>query len=79
LSELAAHYAAADTPKGEIVLAIAPPSAASMQWTDDALDAALQNALADGASVKDAAAHVAAASGAPRKQLYSRAMDLKNR
>lgn len=77
LEELAAHYAEAETPKGEIVLAIAAPSADDLKWTDEHLDAELIAALQT-QSVKDAASHVAGLSGTPRKVLYSRAMELKN-
>jgi len=77
LEELAAHYAEAETPKGEIVLTIAPPSADDLKWTDEHLDAELIAAL-ETHSVKDAASHVAGLSGTPRKVLYSRAMELKN-
>jgi len=76
LEDLAVKYAEAETPKGEIVLAIAPPSAEELKWDSEAVDAALRDALKT-MRVKDAAAHVAGLSGEPRKTLYSRAMELK--
>jgi 16S rRNA (cytidine1402-2'-O)-methyltransferase len=74
LSELAAHYAGAEA-KGEIALVIGPPGEA--QAPDSAaLDVALREALA-GASVKDAAAEVAARFGLRRREVYARALELK--
>ena len=74
VTELAEHYAAADPPKGEIVIVIGPstaPIAASDATIDDALRAALANA-----SLRDAVAAVAAALGAPRRRIYARALAL---
>ena len=42
-----------------------------------ALDARLRAALATGESLRDAAALVAAATGLPRKQVYARALELR--
>lgn len=77
LGELATRYAAMEPPKGEVVVAIAPPAADAGAWTDAAIDAALLDALV-GHSVKDAAAAVAHASGEPRSRLYARAMELRD-
>ena len=75
LAELAAHYAAFPDVKGEIVLVIgAPPADAAPD--EETLDAALRVALA-GASVKDAAAEVAARFGRQRRDVYARALALK--
>jgi 16S rRNA (cytidine1402-2'-O)-methyltransferase len=74
LSDLAAHYADADV-KGEIVLVIGPPNDAEAPAAD-ALDAALREAL-QSASVKDAAAEVAARFGLRRREVYARALALK--
>jgi len=74
LSELAAHYARAEV-KGEIVLVIGPPGEAAAPAAD-ALDAALREALAT-ASVKDAAAEIAARFGLHRREVYARALSLK--
>jgi len=74
LSALATHYAQAEV-KGEIALVIGPPGAAPPPAAE-ALDAALRQALAS-ASVKDAAAEVAARFGLRRREVYARALELK--
>jgi len=72
LGELAAHYAGHEA-LGEICIVIGP---APEEVTGEAeLDAQLRAAMA-GASLRDAAALVAAATGLPRKQVYARALDL---
>ncbi len=74
LAALAAEAAAAPPPKGEIVLVVGPaPEPAQADWA--AADAALAAALR-GASVRDAARHVAAETGLPRRALYARALAL---
>jgi 16S rRNA (cytidine1402-2'-O)-methyltransferase len=73
LAALAAHYRAADEPRGEIVLVIAPPAAETTDAVD--LDALLRNALAR-VSVKEAVAEVAAVTGHPRREVYQRALEL---
>ena len=75
LDQLAAHYAAHPEVKGEIVLVIGPPDEAAVPAAE-ALDDALQAAL-KGASVKDAAAEVAARLGLRRRDVYARALQLK--
>lgn len=66
--------AAADPPRGEVVLVVGPaPEAAPASGEE--LDAALRAALAR-LSVRDAAAAVAAATGLPRKRVYARALEL---
>lgn len=74
LSDLAAHYADVEV-KGEIVLVIGPPGEADAPAAD-ALDAALREAMQT-ASVKDAAAEVAARFGLRRREVYARALALK--
>lgn len=77
LEALAAHYAAAEPPKGEIVLVIGPPLAAASAAADEGgIDAALMQALKT-SSLKQAVADVAAATGAARKLVYARALRLK--
>ncbi len=76
VEDLAARYAEAGPPKGEVVVVIGPPSERNLAWSDEQVDEALTRALAAG-SVKDAAAEVAAASGRPRQELYRRAMRLR--
>jgi 16S rRNA (cytidine1402-2'-O)-methyltransferase len=75
LGELAAHYAREPDVRGEIAIVIGPPGDAPAP-TADVLDAALRLAMA-GASVKDAAAEVAARFGLKRREVYARALALK--
>ncbi len=72
LATLAAHYAAQEA-LGEICVVVGP---APEEATGEAeLDAQLRAAM-EGASLRDAAAMVAAATGLPRKQVYARALAL---
>lgn len=72
LPELAGRYAEAE-PRGEIVIVIGPPAAASSA-TDEELDAALDDALTH-LSPSRAAADVAERLGVPRKRAYARALE----
>lgn len=74
LAELAARYADAP-PKGEIVITVAPPGEAEPA-SIDAAEAALREALIRLPPAK-AAGEVAKATGADRKDLYARAMAIK--
>jgi 16S rRNA (cytidine1402-2'-O)-methyltransferase len=75
LGELAAHYEKAGAPRGEVTLLVGPPAQVS---TDTAkVDAALKAALVF-MPVKAAAELISGLTGAPRKQLYDRALELKN-
>ncbi len=76
LAALAAHYATAGAPKGEIVVVAGPPLPDAAPSADD-LDARLRAALQQ-SSVREAAALVAAATGLPRRQVYARALALKD-
>ena len=62
--------------KGECVVVVGRDGAVSV--TDDDIDAALAQAL-DSMRVKDAATTVAGALGLPRKQVYQRALELKDK
>lgn len=73
--ELLAHYEA-HPPKGEIVLLIGPPGE-EVRPDDEDIDAMLREALAD-SKPSHAAAQVAKATGQDRRQLYARAMELKD-
>lgn len=73
LAALAAHYAAAGAPKGEIVLVVGPPQEAAAEDAD--VDTALARALSDH-SLKDAVAAVAGATGRPKREVYARALAL---
>ena len=75
LGELAAHYGAQAEVKGEIAVVIGPPGEAAAP-SAGVLEQALREALA-GASVKDAAAEVAARFGLKRREVYARALELK--
>jgi 16S rRNA (cytidine1402-2'-O)-methyltransferase len=74
LRELARSAASLET-RGEFVLVIAPPGAATPTMTADALDDLLRNRLARD-SVKDAVAHAVELSGRPRREIYARALEL---
>jgi 16S rRNA (cytidine1402-2'-O)-methyltransferase len=75
LSALAAHYAEAGPPRGEVTLVVGP--APEEEGTGAAeLDAALRSALA-GHSLKEAVALAAAATGLPRRAVYARALELR--
>jgi 16S rRNA (cytidine1402-2'-O)-methyltransferase len=76
LSELSRHYHEAGAPRGEIVLVIGAPET-SLEAPMD-VDAALTTAL-ERMGVKEAATAVAAASGLPRREIYTRALALSGR
>ncbi|OHT20703.1 16S rRNA (cytidine(1402)-2'-O)-methyltransferase [Edaphosphingomonas haloaromaticamans] len=75
LSTLADRYADAP-PKGEIVIVVGPPGEAPAPEAGD-VDAALIDAMAR-LPVAKAAGEVARATGLPRRELYARAMELKD-
>jgi 16S rRNA (cytidine1402-2'-O)-methyltransferase len=74
LATLAADYAAGAETRGEFVVVVAPPEAAE-QMSAAEIDTLLQAALAR-TSVKEAVAEVAAATGEPRRVIYTRALEL---
>jgi len=75
LMELAAHYEKAGAPKGEVTLLVGPPQQAA---PDNAkIDAALKAALAF-MPVKAAADMIAGLTDGSRKQIYARALELKD-
>lgn len=76
LSELADHYAEAGPPRGEIVIVIGPATATS--WDEARVDEAIRSALQE-MRVKDAAAAVAEASGWTKRDVYARAIALKDK
>jgi 16S rRNA (cytidine1402-2'-O)-methyltransferase len=78
LDRLAAEYARAGPPKGEVVLVIGPPAETEAPADAEELDAALEAALATMAPAAAAAA-VAAATGRPRREVYRRALALRQR
>jgi len=80
LGSLAAHYAAAGAPRGEVVVVVGPAAAARGAAAGAAgdLDALLTRALAR-ASLRDAVDEVAAATGLQRRQVYRRALELERK
>ena len=74
LSALIAHYEQAGAPKGEIVIVVGPPEEERASAED--IDTLLRRAL-ESMSVKDAAATVAAATGAPKRTVYARALEMQ--
>jgi len=75
LTELAAHYEKAGAPRGEVTLLVAPPLDAAPDTAR--IDAALKAALPF-MPVKAAADMIAGLTDAPRKQIYARALELKD-
>jgi 16S rRNA (cytidine1402-2'-O)-methyltransferase len=73
LAALAAHYAEAGPPKGEVVIVIGPPEAEEPEAAS--LDDRLRAALAT-MSLRDASEAVAVATGARRRDVYARALAL---
>jgi 16S rRNA (cytidine1402-2'-O)-methyltransferase len=79
LADLATRFAEAAAPRGELVIVIGPPTAGPAREFDDAeIDALLMELLAD-QKPGDAAALVAAETGLARRDLYQRAVALKQR
>ena len=74
LSDLAAHYAEAGPPKGEIVIVVGPPEKRVALCAHE-IDAMLENELAR-TSLKDAVAEVVSMTGLPRREIYARALEL---
>lgn len=77
LARLAQEFSAEPPPKGEIVLVVGPPGEADAAGAQDDLDARILAAL-DRHSVKYAAAIVAGETGAPRRKVYARALEIAN-
>ena len=74
LGELAAHYAAAGHPRGEVVVVVGPPAKLSVS-TDANLDEAIGEALSR-LRLRDAVDAVAATTGMARRKIYARALQL---
>jgi 16S rRNA (cytidine1402-2'-O)-methyltransferase len=77
IGDLAAHYAAADTPKGEIVICIGPPQETAAADPAD-VDRLLLSLSAEMPTSK-AAAEAARMTGAKKPELYRRLLELKGR
>ncbi len=79
LAELAAHYAKAGEPRGEIVVIIGQGDGEAATWDAARIDARLQELMqAQGLRVKDAAATVAVESGWRKGDVYTRALAVKD-
>ena len=76
LDQLASAFSAAAPPRGEIVILVGPPDAGAGASSDEDVDRALLEAL-DDKSPSAAAAAVAAATGRPRRDLYRRALSMR--
>ena len=76
LADLAAHYAEADTPKGEIVICVGPPLAVEQASAEDTDRLLLSLAAEMGAS--RAASEAARMTGTKKADLYRRLMELKD-
>lgn len=76
LAELAAHYAAVENVKGEIVLLIGPPAESVTPEAD--VETILRD-LSQSMPTAKAAAEAARITGLPRKELYQRLLDMKDR
>ncbi len=75
LGELANHYAEAGSPKGEITVVVAPPAESEGKVSNEEIDALLIKALSN-SSLKDAVAAVVEATGAVKREVYARALEL---
>ena len=75
LDQLAAHYAGAGAPKGEVVVVVGGDrgDAARPALSNAEIDGRLDSLLATG-TVRDAAATLSAETGRPRRELYARAL-----
>jgi 16S rRNA (cytidine1402-2'-O)-methyltransferase len=82
LDELAAHYEATGAPRGEVVVVIGQREAGAVTGASEdfarQVDLELEEALLSMAP-SAAAARVAASTGRPRREVYRRALELKQR
>lgn len=76
LGDLAAHYAAAETPKGEVVICVGPPRAVAAEPAD--IDRLLL-ALAAEMPASRAAGEAARMTGGRKPDLYRRLLELRER
>ncbi|MEX2451701.1 MAG: 16S rRNA (cytidine(1402)-2'-O)-methyltransferase [Rhodospirillales bacterium] len=75
LDALAAHYAGAGAPKGEAMIVAAPPREEAEPDADD-LDALIRDALRR-TTVRDAVREIVEATGAARRTVYARALEIE--
>ncbi|HTV69031.1 MAG TPA: 16S rRNA (cytidine(1402)-2'-O)-methyltransferase [Rhizobiaceae bacterium] len=76
LTDLAAHYADADTPKGEVVICVGPPAEDAVAGPEDT-DRLLLSLSAE-MSASKAASEAARLTGRPKPDLYRRLLELKD-
>lgn len=76
LADLARYYQDAGAPKGEVVIVVGPP-VTEPACDSNHIDDLLRTALAD-LRLRDAVEHVMAQTGLPRKQIYNRALILRD-
>ena len=76
LTDLAEHYAAAVAPRGEVTVIVGPPTKADRSVSEGEVEELLREALKH-QSPSRAAADVAALTGEDRRQLYRRAVALR--
>jgi len=81
LSTLIKHYQASEEPRGEIVVVVGAPVAGQEEdWSDEVIDKLLLEMMDEqGMSVKDASAFVAAKSGLKKRDVYQRALLLRQK
>jgi 16S rRNA (cytidine1402-2'-O)-methyltransferase len=77
LAELQARYEET-TPRGEITILVAPPSAEALEPAID-VEAEVRRRLAAGEGAKEIAAALALATGKPRRQIYQLALALRGK
>ena len=75
LPALASHYSEGGEIRGEFVIVIAPPDEQALAPSAEDIDGLLRRTLGE-ASLKDAVAIVADATGQPRREIYQRALAL---
>ncbi len=75
VEELAGYYLNAGAPKGEVTIVVAPPALSDGEASEEDIDRLLKQALAIG-SLKDAVSAVVAATGAVKRDVYARALQL---
>jgi 16S rRNA (cytidine1402-2'-O)-methyltransferase len=78
LQELSDHYTREGEPKGEVTIVISPPTAKEMETPQQDIDRLLEKALAI-SSLKDAVSAVVKATGASKREVYARALELSAR
>jgi 16S rRNA (cytidine1402-2'-O)-methyltransferase len=75
LHELAVHYRVIGPPRGEVVVVVGPPERHQPDQTE--VDQRLRTVLAE-VGVREAAARLAAETGLPRRELYRRALSMRD-